>query len=173
MTRNIFLVGMPGSGKTTLGKPLAAKLGMNFIDLDDEIEKSEGCTISQIFADRGEDYFRKTERQALVSVIANSNHYIMATGGGAACFFDNLDLMRAAGLTIFLDISSAELLNRLRPHIAHRPLLQGKSEAELLQEIKQKLGFRRKHYGKADIVVKNDNISTEELWEMIRRRSPQ
>lgn len=170
MKQNIFLIGMPGSGKTTLGKQLAEVLEKDFIDLDEIIEKIEKRSINQIFEKEGESKFREIEHQALISAIAENQNFVMATGGGAACFFDNLDLMKVAGITVYLDISSNELLERLKPHIAHRPLLRGKSDEELLTDIKRRLENRRKHYEKADIIVRSDNISLDDLLQIIERK---
>lgn len=172
MGNKVFLIGMPGSGKTTLGKQLAKELKKNFIDLDAKIELAEKRTISDVFATSGESYFRELERKLLLSVIKNEEDFVMATGGGAACFFDNLPAMKKAGLTVYLKVSPQELLKRLKPHIAHRPLLSGKTADGLLTEIEGKLEARKEFYESSDIVITNDNIRVEDLLQAIERKSP-
>ncbi|MEP2025618.1 shikimate kinase, partial [Reichenbachiella sp.] len=95
--QKIFLIGMPGSGKSTLGKELAEKLGRNFFDLDAEIERMAGWVIPDIFAQVGEDYFRELENSVLLMLIRLNEPAVIATGGGAPCFYDNIDQMNLAG----------------------------------------------------------------------------
>ncbi|MFM8739263.1 MAG: shikimate kinase, partial [Cytophagales bacterium] len=97
----IFLIGLPGSGKTTLGKQLAERLNIRFVDLDTEIEKSEGESIALIFKRFGEDHFRKAESTQLQKWANLNEDFVMATGGGAPCFFDNMEVMNQSGTTIF------------------------------------------------------------------------
>src|SRR5579859_2734142 len=100
----IFLIGLPGSGKTTMGKSLADALRLPFADLDVEIEKSEGLTVPQIFEKRGEDYFRAAESELLKKFTSSSGHFVMAAGGGAPCFNRNMTAMNQSGITVFLDV---------------------------------------------------------------------
>src|SRR5260221_14675660 len=109
----IFLIGLPGSGKTTLGKLLAGKLKLPFIDLDIEIEKSERQTINQIFENRKENYFREVESTMLKEFCNSSESFVMSTGGGAPCFHNNMSLMNNSGKTIFLDVPAKEIGYRL------------------------------------------------------------
>ena len=108
----IFLYGMPGSGKTTLGKRLAQKLKLPFYDLDIEIEKREGRSISEIFASDGEAYFRKVE-ESVVKWSCKLPEGVVSTGGGAPCFFDNAIIMNIAGMSVFIDVSPGELVQRV------------------------------------------------------------
>lgn len=110
---NIFLIGMPGSGKSTIGRKLAEQLHLSFIDLDDEIEKKEGSSVQEIFKKHGEDYFRELERQALLNVVTVNTSAVISTGGGTPCFFDNLTVIKSNGISVFIDTSPAELLKRL------------------------------------------------------------
>ena len=119
----IFLIGLPGSGKTTLAKELAAKLKLPYVDLDVEVEKAEMKTIPQIFKDKKENYFRKIESQILKSWTQSDSSFVMATGGGAPCFFDNLELMNQTGITIFLDVPTKEIARRISSQSDTRPLL--------------------------------------------------
>ncbi|MFN8889873.1 MAG: shikimate kinase, partial [Cyclobacteriaceae bacterium] len=89
----IFLIGLPGSGKTTLGKQVASHLSIPFVDLDAAIEKAEQRTIPEIFKQSGENYFRKIESDLLKKWAESTTDFLMATGGGAPCFFDNVEVM--------------------------------------------------------------------------------
>src|SRR6185503_20434689 len=98
----IFLLGLPGSGKTTLGKELSNALRLPFVDLDSEIERLEGKKISEIFAANGEEYFRNLESSELRKRCTSKGEFVMATGGGTPCFFDNMEWINRAGKSIFL-----------------------------------------------------------------------
>ena len=139
--RTIYLIGFMGSGKSTLGKVLARLLNYSFIDLDHYIEKKEGFIVAEIFSRYGEERFRELERLAIHET-AQTGNTVVATGGGAPCFFDNMDFMNQQGITIYLKISPDNLCRRLASARAHRPLLAGKNEDELQAFIKEKLKER-------------------------------
>ena len=101
MIMKIFLIGLPGSGKSTIGKSLALELSYPFIDLDLDIEKAEGRTIKQIFKQMHEGYFRQLESKALKKYCQSQDSFVMATGGGAPCFFDNMEQINQAGKSVF------------------------------------------------------------------------
>lgn len=147
MTR-ILLVGFMAAGKTTLGKALARDLGLQFIDLDHYIESRYRCTVSQLFAERGEEAFRQIERNMLHEV-AEFEDVIIATGGGTPCFFDNMDYMNAQGITVFLEASVDVIYTRLTIARVQRPLVAGKSEEELRSYIASTLDHRMPHYSRA------------------------
>lgn len=156
--RTLFLVGYMGCGKTHTGKRLSIKYGMEFIDLDNYIESRFRKTISQIFEERGEDGFRKIERNMLEEVSSFEN-VIVSTGGGAACFFDNMEVMNRCGETVYLKSSVEELYRYLHVGKQNRPLLKGKGDDELLQFIKEGLEKREPFYLKAKHVVASDDTS--------------
>src|SRR5690242_1287240 len=110
----VFLIGLPGSGKTTLGKHLADRLAVPFVDLDAAIEKQEGKSVQEIFARETESYFRAVEARALNSFCQEKMDFVMATGGGTPGFFDNMALMNRSGKTLFLDASTSEICSRLQ-----------------------------------------------------------
>ena len=108
----IFLIGFMGSGKTTLGKALAQKLGVDFIDLDLYIETRYHKTVREIFAESGEERFRQIEK-SLLHEVADFENVIIAAGGGTPCFFDNIDYMNGHGTCVYLKASVEELCKRL------------------------------------------------------------
>ncbi|NJC26496.1 shikimate kinase [Neolewinella antarctica] len=136
-----------GSGKSHTGKELATHLRLRFVDLDDEIERLAGCSVSQIFAEHGEETFRELEARALRSFAGSG--VIIATGGGAPCFHDGMAYMNQTGITIFLDPSTEILIARLSDGRGHRPLLQ--SETNLRELVTNKLSARRPTYECAQI----------------------
>lgn len=166
-TSVIYLMGMPGCGKTTLGKELALKLGYNFIDLDDYIEQKEDLSISTIFQIHGEDHFRLAEQNA-VKDSTEWSKTVVACGGGAPCFFDNMTMMNEAGKTIFIDVSVKELLNRLNGKGQNkRPILANKSLLELENELDTKLNDRKVFFNNAQMILTSDNLKSKELFDLI------
>lgn len=166
----IYLVGYMGCGKTTWGKKLAKYAGLEFIDMDHYIEKRNCKTVPQIFAEEGEAEFRRKERKALQE-LSEINDVIIATGGGAPCFFDNIDLMNRTGITIYLNISPKILAERLLKSKTDRPLIRGKSEEELVKFIGQTLKEREKYYSKAQIRITQPDLEVSELMETIMKHS--
>ncbi len=123
MSTRIFLVGLPASGKSSFAKKLAEEIGLPFLDLDNEIVASSGCSIPEIFKSQGEDHFRVLERDQLRKVIAENDQFVLATGGGTPCFFDNMDNMNANGTTIYLNASLEKIKGRLKDDET-RPLMK-------------------------------------------------
>lgn len=163
--KNIFLVGMPSSGKSTLGRRLARALGYQFIDLDKSIVKDQNRTIPEIFAEEGEDYFRKVEMRVLCDVRPDQR-LVVATGGGAPCFFDNMNFIKTNGLSIFLNVPPSELAARILNHNQDdRPLLSGISDMEA--ELTTRLADRLPFYSQADLTV-SDKISDHKIMRMVR-----
>ncbi|MEQ9442481.1 MAG: shikimate kinase [Cyclobacteriaceae bacterium] len=150
----LFLVGLPGSGKSTLGKQLAQSLSLPFIDLDEAIEEQTRQPIRDTFAQRGEAFFRQLEQQTLQSIIHQQPSFVMATGGGAPCFSDNMDIMNQAGTTLFVDTPVSIIAERmLREGIAVRPLLQQLDANNFEQAYLEKFAYRLPHYQQAVITV--------------------
>lgn len=141
----IFLTGYMGAGKTTLGKAFARRLGLSFIDLDWYIEERFHKTVGELFAERGETGFRELERNMLHEV-AEFEDVVVATGGGAPCFFDNMEFMNRMGQTVFLNVCPDVLFSRLRVAKQQRPILQGKQDDELKTFIVQALEKRAPFY---------------------------
>lgn len=169
MSKRIYLWGMPGSGKSTLGKPLAQAFNLPFVDLDEIIEQKEGRSIPKIFSEKGEDYFRELEKNCLSELIDSSENFVLSTGGGTPCFFDNAERMAQDGLTVLLGVSAEELTRRLCDGgLAHRPIFSQTEQEEVLVEIQEKLAHRKEFYDRAALRIYNDNIGSDELIQKIR-----
>ena len=155
----LFLIGMPGSGKTTLGKALAEHLAVPFVDLDTEIEKAEGKSISDIFSTAGHDHFRLVESRLLREWAAGSHAFVMATGGGAPCFHQGMQVLNESGLSIFLDCPVSDLLERVKAN-RERPLLLTSGEDELKEKLERMLASRLACYRQAKIVLERPSLPT-------------
>ena len=163
MTTNIFLIGMPSSGKSTLGRQIAKSLGYEFVDLDVRIEIAEGKKIAEIFTLNGEEYFRKAENQQLKK-IAKDSKLVVATGGGAPCHHDGLEYIKENGISIFLDVKPEMLVERMRVSKKNeRPLFDLESKS-LLETISETYNSRLPIYQKADITVEGDTDPESILW---------
>ena len=153
--RRIILVGYMGSGKTTIGKALSKETGMMFYDLDWYIESRMHKTVSQIFAERGEEAFRKMEYNMLHEV-AEFEDVIISCGGGTPCFFDNMDYLSQQGDVVYLKASPDTLYKHLLMAKVERPLLKDKTQDELTDYITTHLAEREPYYQKAHHVLNVD-----------------
>ncbi len=147
--KRIFLIGYMGSGKTTLGRAFSKAIGLQFIDLDWYIEERMHKTISELFAEKGEDGFREIERNMLHEA-GEFEDVVIAAGGGTPCFYDNMEYMNRVGHTVFLDVDTEVLLARLKQAKAKRPLLAEKTDDELMDTIVSALKKRMPFYGMAE-----------------------
>lgn len=162
----IYLIGYMGSGKSHLGWKFSNYLGVQFVDMDNYIEERNCKTIPQIFAEEGEAEFRKKERKALEELSEFTN-LVIATGGGAPCFFDNIDLMNESGKTIYLNIDPEILASRLMKSKTERPLIKGKSKEELVAFIDETLKKRNVFYSQAKYEITEPDIDMDELKNLI------
>jgi len=147
----IYLVGFMGCGKTTYGKELAKELNFNFLDLDEEIERISGTSINDLFF-KSETVFRELETNTLLTT-ASLNNYVIATGGGTACFNGNMDWMKKNGITVYLKLTVKELFERLISEKNHRPLLKDIPNCELSNHVQNTLKLRKQFYERADITI--------------------
>ncbi|MGB3618678.1 MAG: shikimate kinase [Catalinimonas sp.] len=157
--RHVYLVGLPGSGKSTLGRALAAALERPFVDLDDVIEARAGRAIRDIFATEGEAHFRTLERAALAATAARTEPLVVATGGGTPCFLDNGALLKNTGTSVFLDVPVATIVARLEaddPTV--RPLLHNQ---KIKYRLEQLSADRRAYYLEADVHLSGNNLAAE------------
>ncbi|WP_207428246.1 shikimate kinase [Pedobacter sp. SYSU D00535] len=162
----IFLIGFMGCGKTTLGKKLASKMDYAFIDVDKEFENQTGTTIAAYFAAHGEDGFRRKESEVLQQTDYPEKS-IIATGGGAPCFFDNMDWMNKNGLTLYLSLSPKALASRLEGAAEERPLIKGLKGQQLEDFIAGKLAEREAYYNKAELVIAGLNQTPEKVAQIV------
>ena len=150
--RRIILIGYMGSGKTTVGKALSKETGMMFYDLDWYIESRMRKSVSQIFAEKGEEGFRKIEYNMLHEV-AEFEDVIISCGGGTPCFFDNMDYLNQQGDVVYLKATPETLYKHLLMAKIERPLLKGKSSEELIAYITEHLKERSPFYEKARYIL--------------------
>jgi shikimate kinase len=148
--QRIYLIGYMGAGKTTLGRALAEVMGLQFVDLDDFIEHRFHKTIREIFVDSGEAGFRDIERN-LLREVSTFEDVIISLGGGTPCFFDNMEVVKRTGKSVYLKPTEEVLLFRLVKGKRKRPLLADKDEAGILQTIREQLVLREPFYAQADI----------------------
>jgi shikimate kinase len=162
----IFLIGFMGSGKTTLGRKLASRMGYEFIDLDHKLEQQVELSIAEYFSFFGEDAFRKLESQVLKKTLYPEN-VVISTGGGLPCFFDNMDWMKANGKTVYINLAPKTLADRLESGKEERPLLQDKHGDDLVLFIEQKLAEREKYYSQANIIADGLSLTAERLEQIL------
>ncbi len=163
----IFLIGMPCSGKSTLGLQLAEHLQMPFFDTDAIIEDMEGMKVSDIFTKHGEARFRDLEHELMANW--KLSHVVVATGGGLPCHNDLIDILNSKGKTIWLQASIDVLSERLSQSEVIRPLTDGKSDKEIKSKLKELLKNRKPIYSKAQIRVKVESDSEVTLRNILRK----
>lgn len=170
-SRRTFLVGMPGSGKSTVGRFLAEKRGLSFLDLDDQIEENCDMAISEIFARKGEEFFRMKEAEILRLSIARSPAGVIACGGGTPCFHNNMELINSTGISVYIEVSPEEIAARLESEGKElRPLLREHTGAGLVAFLSEKLKNRAPYYEKARLIVSANGIDPEKVAEQIDKK---
>lgn len=165
-TSRIFLWGFMGSGKTTLGKELANRLGFRFLDLDSLMEEREKMKVAEIFSQNGEQYFRKLEHETLKQTFTLSENIVVSTGGGTPCYFNNADLMNEAGISVYLRVTPKSIKKRLSEvQIDSRPMIKNLPWTKIM-ELYQK---RQSCYESAQIIVSNNNHWAYALQFILKR----
>jgi len=155
----IYLVGFMGAGKTTVGQNLGALLGWDFADLDEAICRREGMSITEIFRERGEPFFRQRE-QAVLASLAGRQRLVVATGGGTYVSEENRNLVEAAGWSVWLQVSLPEALRRCGGGV-ERPLLGSQAEIEAL------FRHRREFYRCARMVSDTERIPPAQVAKRV------
>ncbi|HAE62060.1 MAG TPA: shikimate kinase [Eubacteriaceae bacterium] len=160
--KNISLIGFMGTGKTTIGKILAERIGYKFIDVDEYIVKTEGKPINEIFEKYGEDYFRDLETKAIKKILKEENQ-VISTGGGAVLREDNRKALLAGSFVVALKASPRNIYFRLKD-CDDRPLLKGAHPERTISRLLHK---RFRYYNQNHISVATDKLSVEEIIEAI------
>lgn len=164
--QHLFLLGMPGVGKSYWGKQLASHYELPFVDLDLYIEAQENAPISSIINVHGTAHFRAVEHHCLHTLIASlKQSHIIACGGGTPCFYDNMAFMKLHGLTVYLDASITTLMARIQDERTKRPLLE--HSVDLIKELTALLLQRGEYYQQAHYKLATDNLTTITFGEII------
>lgn len=164
----IYVIGMPGAGKTHFGRQLAQSLGLHFKDLDDMIEKSEGRYIRQIIEEKGEPYFRELERDMLRSTGKMHSH-VVSCGGGSPVHHGNMEWMKMNGIVLWLNTDLDVVAKRIAQNITRRPMFMGLNDAEIRVKLRELYEKRRKTYAKSDVQVDVNVKQTNVLAVVIQR----
>ncbi len=173
MSKNlkVVLVGLPGCGKSTFGRQLGQELNFRYLDLDHQIEEKFQQKIPDIFTQHGEGKFREWETDTLVELLKNEEPFVLATGGGAPCFNDNMDRINEAAVSVYLDVPLEAISERLRVSKIHnRPMFQGLDQGEITLKLKSLLSQREYFYNQAKIKLSGEDFSAELLlYELINQ----
>ena len=162
----IYIVGYMGVGKTTAAKRIANRLGWEVADTDAMFEEKYRISIHDFFQKYDENLFRKLESEVLKST-ENLDNTVISTGGGLACFFDNMDWMNQHGLTVFMRISPEAAADRILNSKRKRPLTENKTKEELAEYIRQHYASRLPFYEQAQITVKSEDFDLDGFMELI------
>lgn len=156
-----------GAGKSTVAKKLAVELGLDFFDLDVEIEKKSDYTITETIFNKGELFFRKLERETLEELL-NKDNFILATGGGTPCYYDNMELMNNNALTIYLKYSVIDLYERLEGNQSERPLIAHLQGQALKEYIGKHLFERAPFYEKAIMSFDGSSENEKDIIQSLK-----
>jgi shikimate kinase len=168
----IFLIGFMGSGKTFWGKKWAQQYHLDFYDLDEVIEKDQEKTVAKIFEKNGEAQFRLIEATAL-KTFSKKDNFILACGGGTACFNDNMKWMNENGTTVYLSATPQYIYQRVLEEKDKRPLISKINQGELLFFIEQKLKERESFYSQAKIILPVQELRDDFMPEFIIANLPE
>lgn len=166
----IILLGYMASGKSTVGKVLSAKSNTSFIDLDEYIEKKEQKSISKIFEENGEIYFRLKEHEYLKELLNKKEDFILSLGGGTPCYANNMNVILddKNSVSIYLQASIKTIVNRLKNDKEKRPLVTSLNDEQLSEFVAKHLFERNLFYNKATFKIKIDDKTIEKIVEEIR-----
>lgn len=156
-----------GSGKTLVSKELSVLNNLKIFDLDTEISKQNNRSITEIFKERGEIFFRKTEKEVLEKIISTEKNIILSLGGGTPCYYNNIDSINEKTISVFLKTNVKTLAQRLSSEKDKRPLIQNISNEDLPEFIAKHLFERNPFYNQAKITINTNNLSAREIAEEI------
>lgn len=162
----IYLIGFMGSGKSVIGRKLANMIKFGFLDIDEEFERKYKISIDNFFTKYSEQEFRQMESKLLIDT-KNLENYVISTGGGTPCYNDNISLIKKNGVSVYLKVSAAVLVQRLSSSHKARPVLQGKTQAELETHITELLKMREPFYSRADYIVDEEHIDLHLLQRVL------
>ena len=156
-----------GSGKTLVSKELSILNNFKIFDLDTEISKQNNRSITEIFKEKGEIFFRKTEKEVLEKILSSEKNIILSLGGGTPCYYNNIDRINEKTISVFLKTNVKTLAQRLSSEKDKRPLIQNISNEDLSEFIAKHLFERNPFYNQAKITINTDNLSAREIAEEI------
>lgn len=165
--RRIFLVGFMGAGKTTLGNKLADKIGYQFIDIDQEIEKKFDMNVLSFFRLYGESIFREEETRMATKIINEDLKAVVSVGGGFPVFNNNMALLNRSGVTCYLEQPVEELYQRLVKAKENRPLIKDLDDDRLLEFIEKGLDKRTLYYNLSQFKLNQDQQNSEEIIKLL------
>lgn len=166
----VFLIGMMGAGKTYWANTLKKKLKVPAYDLDNLVEIMQEQTIGEMFAEHGEEFFRKEEAKML-RLFKEKKSFILSCGGGTPCFYDNMDWMNKNGITIWINEPVEILVDRLQEGKSHRPLIKDMSDEELKDFLTGKIQERKEYYSKATYTVTRDQLTESNLIKLLKKHA--
>lgn len=164
---NIFLIGFMGCGKSTVGRDLARLLNYEFVDMDDYIVDKQGQSIADIFDTYGESFFRGIEKDTIAALCKQENT-VVGTGGGAPCFFDNMEVINRHAVSVYLQLTPDEFVRRVYNPNTERPLLRGKNKEQLSNYYTEMLAKRAPFYQKASVIVDATIYGPKKVAELIK-----
>ena len=163
----IFLIGFMGCGKTHWAKILSEKLHVPFFDLDQQIVEHKGKSIPEIFETEGEEQFRLIEKDVLHLLSESHENFVMATGGGTPCYYNNIDYLKRQGTVVWINCSTECLYNRLINEKDKRPLIANIADEDLRSYIIRKYSSRKIFYQQATVILPEEVITIENLVDKI------
>ncbi len=164
----VFLVGLPGCGKSTLGRQVASLSNETFVDLDSAIVEGEGQAVANIFLRQGEEAFRIIEQRYLSEFCNKDEDFVMSTGGGTPCFHNNMAVINQSGISVFIDTDVSEITKRMmQTELAKRPLFAGQDASTIEGRVKQMRDQRIQFYEMAQIKVSGLDITPNKIFQLI------
>ena len=163
----IYLIGYMTSGKSTLGKTLANRLQLKFIDIDEVFEAKYQISINDFFLKFGEEKFRELEHQLLLS-FTKIEDSVISTGGGTPCYYNNIDIINKNGISIYLKLHHKSIISRLKASKNQRPLVNDLDNETFEDYIEKHLNTRELFYNKAKYIIKSENLTINELMQFVK-----
>lgn len=164
----IYIIGMPGTGKSHFGKMLAKAMHLSFIDTDEQVEQVTQLSIRQLIEQKGEKAFRTIESEVLLKTAANA-HCVIATGGGTPVYNNQIQWMKNHGIVVWIDTDLSLIAKRIAQNITRRPLFMGLEEPQIAQKLSEIYTLRKKIYKNADVFLTVKTLRNTSLTPVIQR----